>query len=357
MRFIPSNCLRIDQTLASDLVLDRNRILLRRGVALTQSMISKIRQLGFQGVYIDDDISRDIMVADIISDELKYKAKKEIRSLFVSVEQNIQFKTSSHIDALGKVITGIVDELLYNRHVMVNIVDLRTYDDYTYSHSINVSVLAVVLGSVLGMDRKTLNDLAMGALIHDIGKVFIDKRIINKASKLTLDEFEEIKKHSLKGYTYLCSNSSIPENSKCGVLAHHEQFNGEGYPYGLAGEEINLFGRIICVADVYDALISDRPYRRAMLPSDAMEYIMSGYNTMFDPRIVEAFTRKVAPYPVGTCVRLSSGITGIVVKNFESACLRPKLRVIRDNKPTNEFMDLAHDRDTLNVTIKEIVNY
>ena len=125
MRFIPSNCLRAGQVLASDLLLDKNRVLLRRGVALTHTIIVKIRQLGFQGVYIDDDVSKDILVADIISDELKYKAKKEIRSLFVSVEQNQLYKTDSHIEALGKVITGIVDELLYNKHIMVNIVDLR----------------------------------------------------------------------------------------------------------------------------------------------------------------------------------------------------------------------------------------
>lgn len=357
MRFIPSNCLRSGQKLASDLVMDRNRILLRRGIPLNQTLIQKIRQLGYQGVYIDDDISKDIQVANIISDELKYKAKKEIRSLFVSVEHNALFKTAEHIKTLGKVITSIVDELLYNRHVMVNVVDLRTYDDYTYSHSINVSVLSVVLGTVLGMDKKTLNELAMGALIHDIGKVFIDKNIINKTSKLTYDEFEEIKKHSLKGYNYVCSHSDMSENVKSVILMHHEQYNGNGYPVALSGDEIHLFGRIVCVADVYDALISDRPYRRAMLPSDAMEYIMSGYNTMFDPVIVDAFTRKVAPYPVGTCVKLSSGDTGIVVKNFESACMRPKVRIIRDNQPTSDFLDLAHDRAALNITIREIVNY
>lgn len=356
MRFIPSNCLRTDQVLASDLVLDKKRILLRKGVTLNQSLITKIRYLGFQGVYVDDDISRDIQVVNTISDELKYRARREIRSLFVSVEHNAKSKTYTHIENLGKYISEMVDELLYNRHIMVNVVDIRTYDDYTFSHSINVAVLSVVIGTVLGINKRMLNDLAMGSLVHDIGKVFIDKKIINKTSKLTPEEFEEIKKHSLIGFNYICNNSKIPEDARSTVLMHHEQFNGKGYPAGISGEDISLFGRIVCVADVYDALTSDRPYRPAMLPSDAVEYIMSGYNTHFEPKIVDAFTKKVAPYPVGTCIKLSTGDIGIVVKNFESSCLRPKIRIIHDNKPTNEYIDLTHDRSSYNITIQEIIN-
>ena len=128
--------------------------------------------------------------------------------------------------------------------------DIRTYDDYTFSHSINVAVLAIVIGTVLGMERKTLNDLAMGALIHDIGKVFIDKKIINKPAKLTPTEYEEIKKHSLIGFNYLCANCKIPPDAMASVLMHHEQYGGGGYPAGIAGEDIHLFGRIVCVADV-----------------------------------------------------------------------------------------------------------
>ena len=104
-------------------------------------------------------------------------------------------------------------------------------------------------------------------------------------------------------------------------------------------------------------MTSDRPYRRAMLPSDAVEYIMAGYNLQFEPKIVDAFTRKVAAYPVGTGVRLSTGATAIVVENFESSCLRPKVRIIEDNRPTNNFIDLTHDRSSYNITIKELVNF
>ena len=356
MRFIPLNCIRSGQVLASDLIIDPNRLMLRKGITLTPSMVSRIRLLGFQGVYIEDDISRDIEVANVISDELKYKAKKEVRSLFMSMEHNMYNKTAKHIDMLSNIVANIVDELLNNKNVMINMVDLRSYDDYTYSHSISVAILAVMIGTVLGLNKKALNELGMGALVHDIGKVFIDKEIINKPGKLTIEEFTEIKKHSYMGYDYLNLNSNIPKSVKYAVLMHHEKFNGSGYPSGLSGNAIHLFGRIICVADVYDALTSDRPYRPALLPSDAVEYIMSGYSAMFEPMIVDAFTKKVAAYPIGTCVKLSNNDVAIVVNNYESACLRPKVRLLHDNKPTNDYIDLAHDHASLNITIKEIIN-
>lgn len=358
MRYIPSKCLQPGQILAKNINFGKNRILLRRGVTLSSSVIKKIEQLGLQGVYIDDDISKDIDVSSVISDELKYKAIKGVKSFFLNADQATQGVINGgakQLSVIKGIIMGIVDEVQFNSNVKINIVDLRTYDDYTFSHSINVSVLSVVVGTVLGLSKNELNELALGALIHDIGKVFCDKNIINKPGKLTPEEYEEIKRHSERGYNYLYSSKTIPESSKLAVLTHHEQYNGFGYPDKRESDAIPLFGRIISVVDVYDALTSDRAYRKAMLPSQAFEYILSGYNTMFDPEIVEAFIKKVAFYPVGTCVRLSSGDVGIVVENFDSSYLRPLVRVIVDNKLTNDYIDLAHDGTTLNIIIEEIV--
>ena len=261
-----------------------------------------------------------------------------------------------HIKNINSLAKDIVDEILCNRNTMINLVDLRTFDDYTYSHSLNVTVLSVVLGTALKLSRDTIYELAIGALIHDTGKMFIEKKILNKPGKLSIEEFAEIKKHSELGFQYLFNNADIPENAKIAALHHHEQYNGNGYPNGLAGGEISLFGRIITAADVYDALSSDRPYRKAMLPSDAVEYIMGGYGSMFDPDIVKVFIKKVAPYPIGTCVRLSSGDMGIVIKNYEETSLRPIVKLIINNKPTNKTIDLSNDRSSLSITVKEIVN-
>lgn len=356
MRFIATNHLRPGYKLAADLTYGKGRVLLRKGKLLTASLIRKVSYLGYQGLYIEDELSEGLDITDVISSDLRMKASIELQNLFYNVEHNISTNAKRQIRSVQSLARDIVDEILSNRQTMVNIIDLRNYDDYTYNHSLNVTVLSVVLAAELKLSRDTVYELAVGALVHDTGKMFIHKDILNKPGKLTPEEFAEIKRHSELGYKYLCDNLDIPMCSKIAALQHHEQYNGQGYPNGLVGDAIHLFGRIISVADVYDALSSDRPYRKAMLPSDAIEYIMSGYGTMFDPEIVKALTKKIAPYPIGTCVLLSSGETGIVVKNYESTILRPVVRLIANNKPTNKYLDLTNDRNALHITVKEIVN-
>jgi HD-GYP domain-containing protein (c-di-GMP phosphodiesterase class II) len=353
MRYVSINCLRPGQKLASDLRMNDKRIFVKRNVPLTEQLIERVRSLGFQGVYIEDDISKDLYIAGIISEGLQIKARDEVRSLFIDADS--QKKPSSYIRKIDGVVSDMVEEILSNQNMMVNIVDIRTFDDYTFCHCLNVAMLSVVIGVVLRLTRKQLHDLALGALIHDIGKVFIDKSILNKPGKLDREEMNEIKNHSRKGYEYLKECCQMPEDAMLAVLTHHERYDGKGYPQGLKKEEIGLFGRIISVADVYDALVSDRPYRRAFLPSEAMEYIMSGYANAFDPKVVSAFIRRVAPFPIGTCVELSNGVRGIVVENYEALCSRPRVRVIADGGVTDEYIDLAHDSAMLNVTVQKVL--
>jgi HD-GYP domain-containing protein (c-di-GMP phosphodiesterase class II) len=355
MRYISTKNLKAGDKLSTDLVVSQKRVLLRRGRALSSSIIDKLEVLGFQGLYVDDKLSEGIVISDVISPELKNVAKAEMKALFYNGENNRHKHLKKQLPSIKSIVHNIVDEVVHNRDIMVNIIDIRTYDDYTYSHSLNVAVLSVVMGTVIGLGKKQLQDLAMGALLHDTGKMFIKKEILNKPARLTPDEFEEIKTHSERGYHYLCEQLEIPEDARIVALQHHEQYGGCGYPNGLSKDGIHIYGRIAGVADVYDALTSDRPYRSSMLPSDAIEYIMSGYNTLFDPKIVEALTKKIAPYPMGTCVRLSTGQTGIVVKNYQDTSLRPQIKLIVDNDPIEEYIDLTHDMSALNITISEII--
>lgn len=357
MRYITTDNLKPGHRLANNLALYNNKaLLLRRGKELTPALIRKISALGYQGLYIEDELSQGLEITDVISSDLRRKTRCELQLLFLNVSTNTTGNIKKHFNTLKTLSKKIVDEVLRNRTTMVNLVDLRAYDDYTYSHSLNVAVLSIIIGMALKLNHDTIQELAIGALIHDIGKMRVDKSILNKPGKLTPEEFEHMKQHSLLGYEYLLNNTDISEKSKLATLYHHERLDGKGYPEGLAGEDIPLYSRIISVADVYDALTSDRPYRKAMLPSDAIEYIMGGYGTAFDPRIVDAITRKVAPYPIGTCVRLSNDEIGIVVKNYENTSLRPVVKLIKDNKPTDKVLDLTHDRSCLHITVKEIIN-
>lgn len=356
MRYIPVRYLKDNQVLATDLYYDSRRVVLRRGVTLTSKMIKRIHQLGFQGAYIEDALSEGLEIVPTVSDDLRFSTKKAIQSLFVSLESNSLTHANIIFSELRQLVDDTIDQILGNRHVMANMIDLRAFDDYTYSHSVNVSMLSSLIGATMKMPRNQLADLTLGALLHDIGKVFVDKNLLNKREKLEPIEFEELKRHSQYGYDYLRNNSAVPDSAKTVALTHHEKCDGSGYPCGLAGSNIPVYGRIVCIADIYDALTSDRPYRKALLPSDALEYIMGGYGSTFDTVVIDNFMKRISLYPIGTCVRLSTGETAIVIENYPSFGRQPKVRIIENGKQTTREIDLAHDRNAMSTTIVETLN-
>lgn len=356
MRYVPAVCLREGMIVGKKLYGPNGRVLISENTKLKQSYIDKIIKIGFSGVYISDDISSDIEISSVIDENLRIKAIQTIKKLHV---QSISTEKipNKHLYDSKYLIENIVDDILNNNNILVNMIDIKVFDDYTYFHSVNVAVLSIVLGVSLGLSKSELYKLGLGALFHDIGKVFIKKEILNKKGRLTKTEFAEIKKHSFYGYEYLKRNLNIPTTSYLAALQHHEKFDGTGYPDNKKGSKISLFGRIVAISDVYDALTSERPYRNPMLPSEAIEYIMANGDIMFDSELVKIFVTKIAPYPIGMCVELSNGMKGIVYENYEDAIIRPKIKVIdKSNGYSSFIVDLRDDRNYTNVTIVDIVD-
>lgn len=359
MRFVPFNCIREGMTLGQTLFGPGGEVLLRDGTEFKDNYIDKLKGLGFNGVYIIDDLSKDIEVHEMVSMELKNKTTQAIKNMFIHVERspNGAKIRPEDMDAVKDLLEMIFNELYSNRKHMVNMLDIKIFDDYTYHHSTNVAVLSLILGIAMGIPKNRMVELGMAAIFHDIGKVFVPKEILNKEGEFTEEEFEIMKEHSRKGYEYLKDFVKLPPRAYVGVLQHHERFNGEGYPQGLSGKDISLFARIITITDVFDALTSDRTYRKGLLPSEAMEYIMGNGGMLFDHEIVKIFAKKVAPYPIGTYVHLSDGREGLVVENYEECCLRPKVKVIQHEGVMLEtfyYLDLKEDSATFSVTIKGV---
>ena len=148
---------------------------------------------------------------------------------------------------------------------------------------------------------------------------------------------------------------NLPKSSNIVALTHHEKYDGSGYPDGIKGNQIPLFGRILAVADVFDALVSDRPYRKALLPSDAVEYILGGSGNHFDSKIIKVFMEKISPYPVGSYVLLSNGEKGLVVKNRPKYGLRPKIKIINDSKVDNKSVYYDLSTEYFDITIKSVI--
>ncbi|MDK2799992.1 MAG: hypothetical protein PWQ70_1611 [Clostridiales bacterium] len=363
MRVVPVNCVKENSSLAKHIYDADGRILLKKGTCLTRGLIKRILDIGIHTIYINDEYSNN-EIEDIIKPEVRLRAVKGIKDTFESFSKYSKQKnmnTSSvkekqflkerdkHIEVLGDVSKSIVDEILASKSTLINLVDIKTMDSYTYQHCVNVAVLSIILGVEFGFNTKQLVDLCTGALLHDIGKVFIPKEILTKPGKLTDEEYEIIKEHPTKGYQYLDGNRDISAHSKMIILQHHEKIDATGYPRQIDGFKIHTMAKIVAIADVYDAITSDRPYRKALSPSEAVEFIMAGAGRHFDFEMAQTFVRKVIPYPEGTLVKLSNGEVGVVEEVKPNFPLRPKVKVIKQKAVNIEMqsIDLINENNII----------
>ncbi len=302
------------------------RILLASGLALRPQYIQRLRELEIPAIYVEDERTKGLDIPDVISEQTRLEANMTVKDVMRRVEGGQPLQ----VDRVKKAVNLIIDELLSTKNILVNLVDIRAHDDYTFGHSVNVSVLAIIVGLQLNYDQSRLRELGVGAILHDLGKRLIDNAIMNKPGSLTPEEFEEIKKHTLLGYQLLRENGEISLLSAHVALQHHEKMDGTGYPRGIKGNEIHEYARIVAICDVFDALTSDRVYRKRYLPYQAIEIISASNGRHFDPRIAKAFLDNVAIYPIGSMVELSTGDIGMVVDINKSKPNRPVCRILVD---------------------------
>ena len=355
MRYISADHLIEGMILGKPLYGHRGELMLERGMILSNSVILRIQKLQYSGLYIEDEFSEGIEVKDVISDELRNKMSKTVRSLMTNVEFNRDADFRKDMASIKQLLELLVDDVMSSDSVIFNIIDMKQFDLYTYQHSVNVCVLACVVGKVCEMSRKQLYNLASAAILHDIGKLLIDKKLLNKPGKFTPEEFEIMKKHSMLGYECIRQKCQLPHTVAISILQHHEKFNGNGYPFGRREDEITRYAQIISIADVYDAITSKRPYNEPLLPSEAYEYILGNSDQAFKGEIVNIFTKKIAPFPLGLHVQLSNGLEGIVYKNYEDCMTRPliKLKPLPGQSGEN-YIDLKNDTSAYNITIQKV---
>lgn len=307
------------------------------GCVLTDFYLRRLRDFGFEGVYITDDLSADIKIEPVISPELRTEG-------FLNVK-------NSNVDGCKVVARKIVEEIVEKAQLSLDLKDLRSFDGYTYAHSVNVAVISCIIGLGLKLNEEELEQLVMAGLLHDLGKLVIPREILNKPSRLTKEEFSVMKTHSRLSYELIRERWDIPSNVKTAVLYHHENVDGSGYPEGIDGDNMNIFIKIIHIADVYDALVSKRPYKNPYTPYEACEYLMGGGGILFDPKVVESLLLYVPFYPKGTQVKLSDGREGIIVENAGARNLRPLIRLL-----DRTTLDLLEPKN-FNITILHEVNF
>ena len=316
-------------------------VLLMQGVELRDCYLELLRKRGIYEIYLDDDLSEGIEVHDVVNENTRNEAVAVVRDIMAGYS----FSDVIDVEHVKTVVNRIVDELLSNDDILYNLTEIKTVDDYTFKHSVSVCILSIITGIGLGFDTAQLRELGLGAILHDIGKLCIPREILKKPSQLTVEEFEEIKKHTILGYELLKKSGQLNRVSSYIALGHHERYDGSGYPYRLKSEEIQIYARIVAVADVYDALTSDRVYRKKLKPHEVYEYITSMGLHHFDPVVVENFVRFVTVYPEGSGVLLNTRERAIVVKHNRKMPTRPLVRVVYDEdmKRSSKEIDLSQE--------------
>ena len=280
-------------------------------------------------------VEEELPVARLLYDDSVRFARKTI--------QNINNGEALPLQEAEKIVNDVLESITRNYNALLGLIKLRSRDEYTYTHSINVGVLAILLARQMDITEDETRKIGLAGLFHDIGKSRIPDEVLNSPRRLTPDEFDIMKKHPELGLTLVNLEKLSPEIVQ-GIVEHHEKYNGKGYPRGLKGEEIRFVGRLLTVVDVYDALTSKRVYKDPMLPHQALSLMYTMRDEEFDANILEQFIRSQGIYPVGSVVELSSGWRGLVVQANPDKPLYPQVALLRTPSGNNiygEVIDLA----------------
>lgn len=280
MRYIHISDAKPGMILASTLYDNAARILLSANTKLTKTYIARIERLCFDKICVYDNAD-ETRCNQLLDDDIRRSALYHLKKL--------------NIDDCLYIANAITNAVISNPDYIYELQTVSSYDNRTFDHSINVAILATMIGVAMGFDNEHLKKLSQGGLLHDIGKSQIPLEIINKEGPLTDEEYELVKQHPKYGLLILRNNCLISSTVRYIVYSHHENENGTGYPRGLKGKDIHIFAKIVHVADVYDAMVSKRSYKDSMAITKVLEYMQSNINTLFNANVVNALFKCVDP--------------------------------------------------------------
>jgi HD-GYP domain-containing protein (c-di-GMP phosphodiesterase class II) len=321
--------------LGKTLFANDGRILLHRGTELSEAYLDHLRSLGFTAIYVEDPFAEDVEPREMVSDKTRMVAVAAVKDAFSSLKAMQGTKHNSDWSgrrSLYHAANSIVTEVSTSKDLCVQLMELRGADGYTFAHSVNVCILGMALARKLEVPYNKMVDLAIGLLIHDIGKLLLPEELRDPDRKLTPAEAKLYEDHTEGGYGLLRDlGSTFGATSKIVALQHHERWDGQGYPKGLMGDQIHEFAQICAIANTYDRLTTSAVFGKRAMPHEALEYIMGAGGSHFRLPLVQAFLEVVAPYPLGTTVKLNTGEVGIVKRIEKGLPQRPVLRLLTDS--------------------------
>lgn len=339
------------------------------GVVKSMGEIATILEQGYTEAYYDPDQSQieaaeEVSVPDgvpsafspptaTLAEEMPMaeKAYSDCVTHVRTFMQNVRKDGKVQLGQAEPLVTTIISSLNRNMDALTSLAKVKAYDVYTFEHCVNVAIYATAFGRFLGLGEQQLLLLGMAGIFHDTGKMLVPQDILQAPRRLTPDEFEIMKTHVQRGIDCLGQSNQLPPAVIAGVVQHHEKANGAGYPNGIGAAQISPFGRVMSVADIFDALTAKRVYKDPIPCAKALSIMYNMRGETWEEGTIERFIKMLGIYPVGTPVLLASGFRGVVSRSNPAAPLRPTLLVIRDphNKPVSppREIDLAKFGDVL----------
>lgn len=330
-----------------------------------EALEKKIFEENLKHLHLEKEKEPAVSEADQISLDQRRMAKKtffKAISVVREIGQRTQSSKEINLVKVKRVVQSLMDQLSQNEEIFLELSSLKNYDEYTYLHSANVCILSLVLGLRLGLNKRELSELGISALFHDIGKVKLPLELLNKPSEFDESEWVMMKKHPVIGVKNLLSSLKLDSFSIRAMLVsfeHHLNLDISGYPQLKNKRNLNLYSRIVGIADAYDAMTSGRVYAKTPHPADeALRKMFYVRGKVYDPILLKLFIQILGVYPLGSLVLLNSGEVGLVVKNNPESLCSPKIKIIADQKGFRvnpENLDLSLDPQTEGGEVKKIV--
>ncbi len=327
MRRIKTEKIKGYEILAKDIYSGSDVVLISAGTILKKEYIEKLLELKITDVFVEDQISREIRVQDITEEKINEQCAEKLKDTM----ERFSYATGEELKKLYKVATEVMEGVLLQDEVIYTISNVRNQSKSLYEHSLSVAALSILVAVRAGYSKKETKDIAMGALLHDIGFTNVKE----KYAGIILEEQDEkiqkeIKRHVVYGYIEVEQQDWISSISREIILYHHERLNRSGYPFHMAADKIKPQVRLVSICDAFDSMVYGNLEKRKKV-HEAQDEIVRAAGEKYDPELVKIFLRSVATYPTGIIVRLNDGTCGIVLKQNADEPTRPLLRIVEQD--------------------------
>lgn len=349
MRRVKIRSLKGSEILAKNIYDSNGRVLLSKGTKMKHSFSSKLETMGIDYIYITDKVSEGIEIEDFVSEKVRkqsIESVKKLSNIMKSEKPEIKEKVISSVQTM-------IDNVISQREVMINILDLRNKDEYLFYHSVNTCAMSILLGNYLGYNMLELRDLALGAILHDIGKLELDNNIIGKYD-FSDDEIKEYNSHPEIGYKFLKKDIELSAVTRIIVLNHHENLDGSGFPLGIKSNKIHRMAKVVRVCNDFDNYTT----LRGMNISDTMNDLEKNIGIKYDKDVVKALKSIAAFYPSGSIIELEDNRLAIVINQNIETPNKPIIKIIEKKGeeilPKDEIIDLSKENIGIIRTLEDL---